>query len=163
MPELPFRKPLALIASLLALAGTVAQAADNGSVVVSAFVPSKSNCKFNSGTLALPFGNVNPASVVNATASASTTFRCSGSAPLATFSITASNGLYSTAPDARRMQHATVPTEFMAYSLTLSPTSATVRKGVDQTLTVMGTIQPSAFQNVPAGTYQDTVLITLTP
>ena len=51
----------------------------------------------------------------------------------------------------------------MAYSLSLTPTSATVPRGVDQTLTVTGTIQPFEFQNVRAGTYQDTVVITLTP
>ena len=87
---------------LFALAGTGVRAADNVSVVVSAVVPSKNNCKFSSGTLALPFGNVDPASVVNATASASTIFRCNGSAPLATFSITIGDGLYPT-PGSRRM------------------------------------------------------------
>lgn len=147
----------------LALMAGGAQAADNGSVSVSAVIASKSNCRFNSGAMTLPFGNVNPASVVDATATATTTFVCNGSATNATFSISAGNGLYSTGPGARRMRHATVPTEFMGYSLSLSPTSATVPKGEVQTLTVTGTIQPSQFQNVLAGSYQDTVVITLTP
>lgn len=163
MAESPFRKRLALIALLLSAMCACAQAAGNGSVAVSAVVPSKSNCKFSSGTLALAFGTVNPASTVNATAAATTTFTCNGSAPMATFSIGAGDGLHPSGPGARRLQHASFPAEFMAYSLSLSPTSATVPKGAVQTLTVTGTIQPFEFQNVRAGAYQDTVVITLTP
>lgn len=161
--ELRARNCLQVITVSLALTGGLAQAAGNSSMAVSAVIVSKSNCKFSSGTMALNFGNVDPASTVNATASTSTGFTCNGSAPMATFFISAGDGLYSTGPGARRMQHATVATEFMAYSLSLSPTSATVPKGSAQTLTVTGTIQPFEFQNVRAGTYQDTVVITLTP
>jgi spore coat protein U-like protein len=162
--ESPLRKRLPLLALML-LAGVsgCAQAADTGSMAVSAVVPSKSNCKFSSGSMTLDFGNVDPASTIDATATASAGFTCNGSAPLATFFISAGDGLYSTGPGARRMRHTTVATEFMAYSLALSPTSATVAKGSAQTLTVTGTIQPFQFQNVFAGAYQDTVVITLTP
>lgn len=61
------------------------------------------------------------------------------------------------------MQHTAFPGEFLAYALSLSPTSATVPKGVAQTLTVTGTIQPFEFQNARAGGYLDTLVITLTP
>lgn len=132
-------------------------------MAVSAVIISKSNCKFNAGAMALPFGTIDPASTVNATATASATFRCNGSANPATFFISAGDGLHSTAPGARRMQNTTAPAEFMAYALSLTPTTATVPKGQNQTLTVTGTVQPFEFQNVPAGAYQDTVVITLTP
>ena len=61
------------------------------------------------------------------------------------------------------MQHTTIATEFLPYSLSLSPTSATVLRLVEQTLTVTGTIQPFQFQNAASGVYRDTVVITLTP
>ena len=158
------RKRLLLVGSLLlAGVGGSVQAAGTGSLAVSAVVPSKNVCKFSAGSMALNFGTVNPASTVDSTATVTTGFSCNGSAPLATFFISAGDGLYSTGPGSRRMRHATIATEFMAYSLVLSPSSATVPKGSVQTLTVTGTIQPFQFQNVPAGTYQDTVVITLTP
>ena len=158
-----FRPPLPLVALLLAAMGNFAQAAGNLSMTVSAVVLSKSNCKFNPGATILSFSSIDPSSVSNATATMTRTFTCNGSAPLATFSISAGDGLYSTGPGARRMQHTTIPTEFMAYALSLSPASATVSKGTVQTLTVTGTIQPFEFQNVAAGAYQDTVVITLAP
>jgi spore coat protein U-like protein len=140
-----------------------AQAA-SGSLAVSAFVPSQSNCKFSNGALTLDFGQIDPSSLVDTTASVTKTFTCNGSAPMATFSISADDGLHSIGVGARRMQHATAaPSEFMAYGLSLSPASATVPKGVAQTLTVTGTIQPFQFQNARAGAYSDTVIITLTP
>jgi len=149
-------------ALLLAGLPNIAQAG-SASLAVSAVVPSKSNCKFNAGATVLPFGTIDPSSVSNATATMTRTFQCNGAAPLAIFSISAGDGLHASGPGARRMQHTTIPTEFMAYALTLSPASATVPKGTDQTLTVTGTIQPFEFQNVRAGAYQDTVVITLAP
>lgn len=161
-PCLLRRACLGVAAGLIGLAGQV-HAAGSGSLGVSAVVPSKSNCKFNAGALVLDFGTIDPASGSNATATATKTFRCNGSAPIATFSISANDGLYSSGPGARRMRHSSVITEFMAYAVSLSPTSASVPKGVDQTLTVTGTIQPFQFQDVRAGLYQDTVVITLAP
>lgn len=151
-----------LLALMLA-ASLTAQAAGSSSLAVSAVLLSKSNCKFAAGAMVLDFGTLNPSSTSNATATATKGFSCEGAAPIATFTISAGNGLHSTGPGARRLQHATLATEFMAYALTLSPTSATVLKGSAQTLTVTGTIVPADFQNSPAGVYSDTVIITLTP
>lgn len=143
--------------------GVPAQAAGSSPMTVSAVVLSKSNCKFSGGAMTLDFGTLNPASSSNATASATIGFTCNGSAPMATFAISAGNGLHSSGPGARRLRHTTAATEFIAYSISLTPTSATVPKGVAQTLTVAGTIAPGAFQNATVGTYSDTVVITLTP
>lgn len=145
---------------MLAGLGNLAQAAGNGSLAVSAVVP---NCKFSPGAVTLAFGNLNPASTVDATATASRNFTCAGRAPMATLFISAGDGLHSTGPGARRMQNTGFPAEYMTYSLSLSPTSATVPKNVAQTLTVTVTIQPSEFQNMRAGVYQDTVVVTLVP
>jgi len=139
-------------------------AADTGTMAVSAVVLSKSNCKFSgTGVVTLNFGAIDPSSTSSAVATASRVFSCKGSAPNATFLITAGDGLHSGAPGVRRMQHATTPTEYLQYSLALTPTSATVPKNVDQTLTITGTIAPSAFGAAMAGSYSDTVAITLTP
>lgn len=139
------------------------QAADNGSMLVSAIVPSKSNCKLSAGSLTLAFGNIDPGSLVDALATGSTGFVCHGSAPIATFAISADDGNFFSGPGIRRLRHTTMPTEFMRYSISLSVESGTVDKGVAQTLTLTGNIRPIEFRDVQAGAYQDIVRITLVP
>jgi spore coat protein U-like protein len=154
---------MSLIATLLALLATGAQAADNGSVVVSAVVPSKSNCKLNAGAITLAFGTIDPASLVDAVATGSTGFVCHGSAPMATFAISADDGDFRSGPGIRRLRHTTVFGEFLRYSISLSTESGTVAKGLAQTLTITGNIRPIEFRDVLAGAYQDIVRITLVP
>lgn len=132
-------------------------------LTVSATVLSKSNCKFDVATSALNFGAINPASLSNATATATTTFICRGSAPSATFLITQDGGLNKLGPAQNRMRHTTVTTEYLPYSLALSPSSATVPKNTTQTLTITGTVIPGDFRNAQVGSFQDTVVITITP
>lgn len=154
---------LGVLAALLLASLAGAAVADTGSLAVSAVVPSRNNCKFSTGTLILDFGLINPASTANATATALSTFRCNGSAPLATFGLTVGDGLHSSGPGARRMRHATTLTEYLPYALSVTPTSGSVAKGVDQNVTITGTIQPFEFQNARAGAYQDTVVLTVVP
>ena len=137
--------------------------ADSTTVSVAAVVLSKSNCKFNSATAALNFGNLDPANPIDRTVSTTVTFVCHGSAPSATFSITDDDGLYKTAPNANRMRHTTVTTEYLPYSLTLNPTSGTVPKNVDQTLTISGTVKGTDYQNAYVGNFSDTVIISISP
>ena len=153
---------LALILSILGMA-SIGNAAGANVVTVSATVLSKSQCKFNSKTSTLNFGDLDPANPVDKTVSTSVTFRCGGSAPNATFSITDDDGLYETGPDANQMRHTTITTEYLAYSLTLNPTSGTVPKNTDQTLTIMGTVRGVDYQDALAGSYSDTVVISITP
>ncbi|RLJ63714.1 spore coat protein U domain-containing protein [Sulfurisoma sediminicola] len=145
--------------------GANALAADTATVVVGATVLSKSNCKFNApGTATLAFGNVDPASGSPATASTSLVLRCGGAAASATFNLTHDSGQWETAPNANRMKHATAsPAEYMAYTLTLTPQSATIPKNTDQTITIDGSIAPADFQNASMGSYADSVVITLNP
>lgn len=138
-------------------------AAGSNTLSVTAAVLSKSICKFKSATSTLNFGALDPSSSVNVSSSATVIFVCNGSAPNATFFISEDYGLYKTGPGANRMRHATVLTEFLPYSLTLNPTSATVPKGVNQTLTVSGTVTAANYQNALMGNFADTVIITLTP
>jgi len=151
-----------LLAVLALVTTPLLQAAGSGTLSVTATVLSKSNCKFTSGTATLAFGSIDPSSTSSATASATFIFKCGGSAAIATWTVTAGDGLYSSGPGARRMRHATDTSEFIAYSLDL-PASGTVPKNVDYTLTVNGTIAPADFQNAIAGAYSDTVAIDVTP
>lgn len=137
--------------------------ADSGNLSVSAVVLSRSSCRIDGpSNLTLGFGNIDPASATNATATVNTTIRCTGSDNLATYSFAAGDGQNLQAGN-RRMRHGAVATEFLPYSLSISPASATIPKGATQLITITGTITPAQFQNVRGGFYSDTVAITLTP
>lgn len=154
------RLVLAALAVFVAAVGH----ADTGTLAVSAMVLSKSNCSITSANpLTLAFGDIDPASWANATATATATIRCNGKANPATFLLTLGDGNHATGPSARQMQEGSVPTEFLAYSLTATPAFATIAKGATQLITISGTITPAQFQNARVGTYSDTVRITLTP
>ncbi len=148
-----------LIAGLTGLA----TAAGTNSLLVSATVLSKSICKFNSATSTLNFGAVNGSSSVDVTASTTITYRCLGSAPVATYAITQNSGLYKTGPSANRMRHTTITTEYLPYTLTLNPVSGTVPKNTPQTLTITGTLKAVDYQTVAAGAYSDSVVVTIIP
>lgn len=141
----------------------LAHAGGTNSLLVSATVLSKSNCKFNSATSAVNFGNLNPGNSTDVTANTAITFRCIGSAPIATFSITQDDGLYESGPSANRMRHATITTEYLPYTLTLNPASGTVAKNTVQTLTITGTVKASDYGIASAGAYADTVVISIVP
>jgi hypothetical protein len=141
----------------------IVDAADTGIVTVSATVVSKNNCKFNSATAALAFGNLDPANPVDKTVSTSVTFRCMGSSSMATFFISDDDGLYETGPNANRMRHATLVTEYIPYVFTLNPISGTVPKNSTQTLIISGTVNGVAYQNAATGNYSDRVIISLAP
>jgi spore coat protein U-like protein len=155
---------LRLVPVALALAGAApALAADSGTLVVNATVLSKSNCKFQStSTATASFGSIDPSVTSPVTATANLTIKCQGSATTASWAITGGDGLYPSGPGQRRMRHATTTTEFMPYSLNL-PASGTVGKGVDYVVTFTATIAPAGFQDAIAGSYSDTVAITLAP
>lgn len=165
-PSIPRLPALARAALLCALAATPAgpvAVASTHTLSVGATVLSKNKCLFtNNGPTALAFGAIDPSVAVNNTATATTTFACRGSDPMATYNITSNDGLYKTGAGAPRMRHATDHTKFLPYSLNL-PQSATVPKNTTQTLTVTGTIVPSDFQNALGGAYSDTVILTIDP
>jgi len=152
-----------MVVLLILLPAFRAIAAGPNTLTVSATVLSKSNCKFNSASSTLNFGALNPLNSVDVTANASIIFVCRGSAPIATFFISDDDGLHETGPNANRMRHATVLTEYLPYDLTLSPTTATVPKNANQTLTVTGTVRAVDYQSAYVGSYADTVIITIAP
>jgi len=150
---------------LKVMCAAYAQAAGSNTLAVAATVISKNECKFNSKakTETLDFGSIDPAWTADVTKTTTVQFVCNGSSTNATFVFTSDDGLNKTGPGANRMQHATVTTEYLPYSLSLSPKSATVPKGVDQTLTITGTVSSLNYRSAYAGAYSDTVVISLSP
>lgn len=135
----------------------------SGALVVSATVISKSQCKFNIRNMTLGLGSIDPLSTLSVSQSVTTTITCAGNAANATYFISSNDGLYSTGTNAPRMRHDTLTTQFMPYTLTISPASATILKNVAQTITITGTVVPANVRDLPVGGYSDTVVITLTP
>lgn len=140
-----------------------ADAAGNAVVAVTATVLSKSQCKFQGSTTpALAFGSINPSSNTNAIATATLTLRCLGSANPAAYVLTHDSGLYELGVNQNRMKHLTL-NEYLPYAFTLSPSSGTIPKNVDQPIIITGTVTPANFQNAALGSYADTVVVTLLP
>lgn len=156
------RRAAWLCASLW-VAASVPAHAGTGQLLVTAVVLSKSNCSFRTTPTTLAFGAITPTSGTAANASTTIDIRCTGGGSgAATYSLTAANGLYF-GSGSRRVRHATITTEFMAYSLNLSPAAATIAKNATQTITITGSIQPVDFQNAAFGSYSDTVVLNLLP
>lgn len=153
-----------IILTGLAFPASRAWSADSNTINVRAVVLSSSNCRFTPPKLAnIDFGIVDPLNPVNLTVSASLIIRCSGSAPNATFFITDDDGLYETGPNAGRMRHATDLTQYMSYSLSLTPDTATIPRNTNQTITITATLNGAAYQNAIAGVYTDTVTVNIIP
>ena len=161
LPRLGWRWPLFTL--LLLGPAAPALAAGNAIVSVGATVVSNNNCKFRApGSATLAFGDINPSSSVNATALATLTIRCGGASPLVSYAISHNGGLHESGVNLNRMKHATLNAH-LPYAMTLTPSSGTVAKNADQTITLTGTVTPASFQNAAMGAYADTVVITLSP
>jgi spore coat protein U-like protein len=158
-----FKRPVWLVAAVIAASCGSVQAAP-ATLNVTATVLSRSLCAFTTGgTPALDFGTLNPLATVPATASTTLTFFCIGFQGNTTYSVQASNGLYSPGAGLRRMRHATVATSMMGYNLSVTPASGTINWLANQTITVTGSIPVTEFQNARPGTYSDTVVLELNP
>lgn len=154
---------LALTAAVLAGACLPVAAAGTHALAVGATVLSASNCRFaDAGPTALSFGTIDPSSTSNKTVSTSIGFRCSGSAGTAVYSVTSDDGLYESGPGAARMRHATDTTQFLKYTVNL-PQSGSVPKNTNQAITITGTVLVADFQNAIAGTFSDSVVLTIAP
>ena len=156
-------RSVAAAALAVLLSATLPAQAVTGSLGVSAVVVSRSVCKFQTGPQTLGFGTIDPTSAANATASVTVNVRCMGSAAVATYLFRAGDGLYPAGAGLRQMRHATATTEFLPYSLSISPASASVPRLTAQDVTVTGTVAPADFRNALAGGFSDTVVLTLDP
>jgi hypothetical protein len=61
------------------------------------------------------------------------------------------------------MRNMAVATEYLPYTITLTPRTATIRRRTNQTLTITGTVFASDYQNAYVGSYQDRLTITIVP
>jgi len=150
------------VAALLLAAGVPARA-DTSQLAVSAVVLSRSTCNFLTGAATLNFGTIDPSSSTTVNASTTMRFWCLGYTGSTTFSVQAGNGLYSPGAGLRRVRHTTSTTDYMAYSLNITPASGTIGWLATQTITISGSIVPTEFQNARVGAYSDTVVISLDP
>ena len=151
-----------LLATILLAASLAAQAAsDGGPLGVSATVQPKTGCTIWGGTtLTLAFGLIDPMSGTNATAATSTTIRCRGNVASLVV-IVVDGGLSPTGGGVRQLRHTTVATELIPYALTVSPQVISIPKNTDQTIDITGSIAPADFQSAAAGSYSDTVVLSI--
>jgi spore coat protein U-like protein len=155
---------LALLSAFLSGYPVAGWALDSGTITINAVILSASNCRFIPPKSAdINFGILDPTNPVNVTVSASVIIRCSGSDPLATFGITDDDGLHETGLNANRMQHTVIAGQYIPYSLSYLPTSATIPRNTNQTITITGTLNGANYQNAIAGIFTDVVTLTVAP
>jgi hypothetical protein len=149
---------------LLTSAFSEPRVADSQSISLSATVLSRSNCRFSppNATTTLNFGNLNPANPSAVTASTTINYRCGGSAPMATFMITADDGQHSI-DGSRSLQSESDPDSHIHYAVSLCTQSATIPRNTDQTLTVTGTINGDAYLSASPGSYADILTLLINP
>jgi spore coat protein U-like protein len=154
------------ILAALALAASLAQApalaAGSHTVTVGAVVTSNHTCRFSTANSTLAFGDIDPSSSTNATATVTIGYRCTGGGATAFWSITTDDGLHETGVNAPRMRHTVSAADYLPYTLNV-PSGGSAPRNTNQTFTLTGTITPSQFGAARAGSYGDTVVLTLTP
>ena len=110
----------------------------------------------------LAFGAIDLSSSSAKTASTTTTYRCTtGTAA----TVTRTDGANSVSAGTPRVKNS-ASADYMPYTLTLSGGTQTGTghgAGQDKTLTIDGSIAVADFQNAPAGSYTDTVTLTINP
>lgn len=139
-------------------------AAGNGTVSVSATISSGGFCWFTTNNASLDFGVLDAGSPVDVNASTTVNFRCLGF-PSVTYYVDDDDGLYETGPDANRMRNTSRPTDYLPYSMDVSPRTATISWNpfVLRTLAVSGIVRGADYQGASPGDYADTVVLTIVP
>lgn len=156
-------KPLVLAATLaLAAIAPGALAAGSHTVTVGAVVLSSHNCRFLTGNSTLDFGSIDPSGSTNRTATVNVGYRCTGGGAIAFWAVTSDDGLHESGPGAPRMRHTVNAAEYLAYSLNV-PANGSAPRNTNQTLTITGTITPAQYAAAAAGSYADTVVLTIAP
>ncbi len=146
-------KSLILALVLVLGAGYAHALTATGTVNVTAQVVG--TCKFSVGTATLDFGQLGTGGPV--TANTSLEFWCTNGT---TYWVTDDDGLYETTVDAPRMFDGSA--NYLPYTFTYTPTNgSSTGPSTPITLSITGTVQEADYIAVPAGTYNDTVTITL--
>ena len=141
----------------------IGHAADSNSLSVTATVISRGTCRFTTHTSSLNFGSLDPSNPVDVNRNTSVSFQCFGFFTPVTYYID-DIGSYDIV-NAHRMRHTSVLTEYLSYSLTLNPRSATISWNpfITHPVTITGTVRGVDYQNAMVGNYQDTVSLSIVP
>jgi spore coat protein U-like protein len=144
--------------TIVALSGS-AMAADTNTLTVSASVTG--TCKFSSGTSTLNFGALDPSVGTNVNAPTSTTqFWCTKG--VVTDNITAGNG--ANWSGTKRQMLDPVSSDLIPYTLVLTKDgNANAGPASPRTLSIDGQVLGSDYTGKTAGSYSDTVTLTITP
>jgi spore coat protein U-like protein len=137
--------------------------AATGTITVTAVVLSINTCSVSTSNLNLDVGALDPENPVDINVGSSFDFSCIGNAGSPTITVTDDDGMYEAGIDLNRMRHVKEITEFIPYSLTVTPPAGPVPLGVDHSLGVIIFISGSDYKYAYAGTYEDTVVVTITP
>ncbi|MGZ8474567.1 MAG: spore coat protein U domain-containing protein [Candidatus Deferrimicrobiaceae bacterium] len=151
------RKSLTVFIAVAVLAaGGAAWAADTNTLTVSASVAG--TCKFSAPkTSALNF-TLDPSVGTDVSGSTTTTFWCTKG--VTTDAITNNNGLHFNA--GKNQMAATVGTDVIPYTLSLTPDGLTNGgPTVTRTLTIAGSVLGADYTSKSAGSYADTVVLTI--
>lgn len=128
----------------------ICEGASVHSLTVSAAILSNNNCAFDTKSSTLDFGTL-------LTKSITIDFTCRGKDQDVSYLISSNDGLHGA-----RLKHTTL-NEYLPYTLSLSPTSGTTKKNTTLPLTITGEIFEADYLNAFAGSYSDTVVLTITP
>lgn len=152
------RKSISVFIALAVLAaGGAAWASDTNTLTVNASVTG--TCKFSTATSTLNFGALDPSTPVLVNGSATTQFWCTKG--VTTGAVTAGNGV-NWSGSSRRM--AGPGGDLIPYSLTLTPDGNPNAGPVPpRTLTIAGAVLAADYTGVSAGSYSDTVTLSITP
>jgi hypothetical protein len=149
---------LALAMGLVLALGGVAMAAGTNTLTVNASVTG--TCKFSTATSTLNFGALDPSVGTNAPGSTTTQFWCTKG--VTTDNITADNG--ANWSGTKRQMKDPVSTDVIPYTLTVTKDgSANTGPALPRTLTIDGQVLGTDYTSKSAGSYSDTVVISITP
>jgi spore coat protein U-like protein len=147
---------LMIVLGLVLVLSGAAMAGDSTNVAVSANVVG--TCKFLTGGI-MAFGDLDPSSGVNKNALVTQpTFWCTKGA---SYTIADDKGLYESGTTFR-VKHASLA-EYIPYTFTYTTTGTGNGPGSTLTMNIAGTITFADYQNSSAGSYADTVTLTITP
>ncbi len=150
---------LTLAGLILVFAHTAAFAADTGQVQINATV--LGTCKFTTGGGSTTINvTLDPSVGGPVTGTGSLTFWCTKNS---SFSVSDDDGLYESGSDQNKVYNSAA-NEYIPYTFSYSPTSGTGNGPMNPiTLDVSASFAESDYQNASAGTYTDTVTITVSP
>jgi spore coat protein U-like protein len=163
-PMIGLKRAIWLFAvTAVVLSAPAAGHAATGTITVTAVVLAKNQCAISTDNLNLDFGALDPVNPVDINLDSSIDFSCTGNAGTTSISVSDDDGRYETGIDLNRMRHVQVATEFIPYSLTITPLSGDVPNDVGQSLGLTLFISGADYKYAFSGAYEDTVVVTLEP